>query len=96
MYFFRWFEPNTNKYILNLKNAKKVKKEIHTTKKQKQNKLKKIKEQNSDTQCLICEDWYCQSKPSEIWVQCRACKKWAHESCIGAHSSKGYKCNLCD
>ena len=32
--------------------------------------------------CLVCMDFYSNSKSKKIWVQCFLCKNYAHEKCI--------------
>ena len=37
---------------------------------------------SSETYCLVCVAAYSDSRPNEKWIQCTACKEWAHEKCI--------------
>ena len=41
--------------------------------------------------CLLCGEPFSNSLPGEKWVQCTACKMWAHENC-----TSGDKCFVCD
>ena len=34
---------------------------------------------SSETYCLVCVAAYSDSRPNEKWIQCTACKEWAHE-----------------
>ena len=44
--------------------------------------------------CLYCGEKFCNSLP-ESWVQCTACKNWAHEACSGIDDNEDYICEIC-
>lgn len=46
------------------------------------------------TLCLVCCELYSYSRPGEKWIQCSACKGWAHVSCT--NGSAQYLCANCD
>ena len=41
--------------------------------------------------CLLCDEPFSNSLPGKKWVQCTACRMWAHENC-----TSGDKCFVCD
>lgn len=45
--------------------------------------------------CLFCNEKY-YSPPTEDWILCIMCQKWAHENCTsGTPSTDGYVCDFC-
>lgn len=44
--------------------------------------------------CIFCNEKYA-SPPTEDWILCIKCLKWAHENCTSGSSSKGYICDFC-
>lgn len=50
----------------------------------------------SDVDCLYCQDLYSKSKQSEGWIRCSGCHKWAHEACAGCEEEDNdFNCDLC-
>lgn len=43
--------------------------------------------------CLVCAELY-QDPPSEDWIQCTTCKRWAHEACCDT-SGEHFICDIC-
>ena len=43
--------------------------------------------------CLLCGEPFSNSLPGEKWVQCTACKMWAHENCTSG--DKWFVCDHC-
>jgi acetyl-CoA carboxylase beta subunit len=43
--------------------------------------------------CIYCNELYV-APPSEDWIQCKGCGKWAHEAESNA-DSKQFVCELC-
>ena len=41
-------------------------------------------------ECLVCGD-----SADEDWIQCAACKQWAHEQCADVRDDKYYYCDNC-
>ena len=52
--------------------------------------------ENEDWYCLICVEPYSNSKSREKWIQCIACKDWAHEECTAVSRGKMFVCQNCD
>jgi len=46
--------------------------------------------------CLICVEPYSNSKAREKWVQCVACKDWAHEECTAVPKGNVFVCQNCE
>lgn len=46
--------------------------------------------------CIICVEPFFKSKPSEQWIQCRKCKRWAHERYCKNLGQLFYVCRNCD
>lgn len=44
--------------------------------------------------CLVCVAPFSESRPKESWIQCRSCRRWAHERCTDG--SLYYTCNNCE
>ena len=42
-------------------------------------KIKKTEEE--DSECIVCGEFYSNSRAGEDWIQCSRCAKWAHELC---------------
>ena len=55
---------------------------------------KRRKKTNSDTQCLVCAEWFSASKPGEKWVSCCGCGLWSHFECTTG--DKQYVCHHCE
>ena len=51
---------------------------------------------SSETYCFVCVAAYSDSRPNEKWIQCTACKEWAHEKCINILHSGSFICRNCD
>ena len=51
---------------------------------------------SSETYCLVCVAAYSDSRPNEKWIQCTACKEWAHEKCINNLHSGSFIFRNCD
>ena len=34
-------------------------------------------------QCIVCSEWWHNSKPRKSWVKCSKCQEWLHELCSG-------------
>ncbi|XP_046397042.1 uncharacterized protein LOC124163957 [Ischnura elegans] len=50
----------------------------------------------SDVDCLYCQDLYSKSKQNEGWIRCSGCHKWAHEACAGCEEEDNeFICDLC-
>lgn len=70
------------------KTTKKVKKpKKNMGKKRKKGVCKKIlqsseESDDDDYSCLICCEGYAESLPGENWIQCQACREWAHTKCV--------------
>ena len=68
-------------------------------KKRKTLKRKAKSEENSsseeDARCLICFDFYRESKENEEWIQCIVCKKWFHLTCVNCPPSGSFICKNC-
>ncbi|XP_023312440.1 uncharacterized protein LOC111692606, partial [Anoplophora glabripennis] len=70
------------------KTTKKVKKpKKNMDKKRKKSVCKKILQSSDesgddDYSCLICCEGYSESLPGESWIQCQACREWAHKKCV--------------
>lgn len=71
------------------KTTKKVKKpKKNMDKKRKKGVCKKVlqsseeSDDDDDYSCLICCEGYAESLPGESWIQCQACKEWAHTKCV--------------
>uniref|UniRef100_A0A1Y1LS66 PHD-type domain-containing protein n=1 Tax=Photinus pyralis TaxID=7054 RepID=A0A1Y1LS66_PHOPY len=54
-------------------------------------------EEDSDEECIICTELYSNSQEGDGWVQCKDCKRWAHEQCAGIEENDDgdYSCDLC-
>lgn len=42
--------------------------------------------------CLVCDEF---GRNNELWYRCTSCGLWAHASCTGWDSPKGYVCDNC-
>ncbi|CAL8275674.1 unnamed protein product [Arctogadus glacialis] len=50
-----------------------------------------------DTQCLVCSEWFSDSRPGEDWTACSVCCMWSHTACTpGGASSSMYTCHHCE
>ncbi|KAJ8957115.1 hypothetical protein NQ318_007330 [Aromia moschata] len=62
-------------------------KEAHKNQKKKRQQLAARKTDSSDDEedslCIVCLEAFSNSESGEEWIQCRACKKWAHVHCGG-------------
>ena len=51
---------------------------------------------DDDTKCLFCHELYSKSACEDGWVQCRMCKKWAHEACSHIdEEDDDFTCDFC-
>lgn len=53
-------------------------------------------EEDSDAECLYCNDLY--SNSTEGWISCISCYKWAHNSCADVDNEDDeiqYRCKFC-
>ncbi|KAH3736339.1 hypothetical protein DPMN_042902 [Dreissena polymorpha] len=72
--------------------------------KAKQKKKKPIKRKyddidssdEEDCYCLICVEPYSNSRSREKWIQCVACKYWAHEECTAVSKGHVFVCQNCE
>lgn len=60
---------------------KELKKQLLKRKKLRKTMLEDLSDSDEEWPCLICLEMYKTSRPGEEWVQCLACKKWAHVKC---------------
>lgn len=51
-------------------------------------------DQEQDWACIVCGEMYSNSRPKDIWVQCQACSKWAHEECT--QGLPQFVCPVCE
>ena len=65
-------------------------KTVATFTKQKRKNLEKSVNKTFVWECLVCGD-----SADEDWIQCAACKQWAHEECAGIRDDKYYYCDNC-
>ncbi|KAG5893890.1 hypothetical protein JTB14_001075 [Gonioctena quinquepunctata] len=50
----------------------------------------------SDTDCLYCNELYSCSKYREGWIKCSGCSRWAHEACAGCENEDDrFVCEYC-
>lgn len=49
-------------------------------------------EDNDLNKCLVCDEF---GRNNELWYRCTSCGLWAHASCTGWDSPKGYVCDNC-
>lgn len=58
---------------------------------------KKIKTSKTEESCLclVCSEEYIEP-PTEDWIECNQCKRWAHEDCTSYSGVGSYFCDECD
>ncbi|KAG5884369.1 hypothetical protein JTB14_003316 [Gonioctena quinquepunctata] len=50
----------------------------------------------SDTDCLYCNELYSCSKDREGWIKWSGCSRWAHEACAGCDDEDDrFVCKYC-
>lgn len=82
-------KPLKRKFVETPK-VKIVNKKLNKKKKQKDSSSS---EKEKDEACIFCNDLY--STSTEGWIQCTACKRWAHESCSNVEQEYIFVCDFC-
>ena len=52
-------------------------------------------EEEADCECMMCGEFYANSRPGEQWIQCMTCSAWCHEDCSSGETSGGFICDFC-
>jgi hypothetical protein len=50
---------------------------------------------DDDAACLMCSELFSSSNGGEVWIQCKECLGWCHESCSDGGTAAGYVCDFC-
>lgn len=50
--------------------------------------------QDDDAECIFCFEQFRDSRPGELWIQCVACRRWAHMDC-SACERETFVCDFC-
>lgn len=85
---------------------KNINRKLFTTEAKKRKEKKKVTKQNirkktsfnkenneEDTFCMICTEYYSNSRSGEDWSQCSKCKYWSHEACATTKFTAYYTCD---
>jgi len=87
---------STSKWSKQSEATKPVTKTKPKRKKPRKKKVEDYDSSDDECHCLVCVEPYPNSRSREKWVQCIACKDWAHEECTAVLKGQLFVCQNCE